>query len=96
MVQELVNLIAETMWNAVGLMPELFGLILMGILFFFMAKNKVDRGGLALLSMLALGFMARPISEGGFGMIPPWIFYVVVVAVAVISALGFINIQREG
>lgn len=93
MSQELVNLIATAIWDSVGMMPTLLGLLLMAILFFFLIKNKVDRGGLALLGILTLGYMARPIASGGFGLIDTWIFYVVIVAAAVIAAIGFFNIQ---
>lgn len=94
MSQQLVDLIATAMWDAVG-MPSLFGLIVLGVLFFFLIRNRVDRGGLALLGVLVLGFMARPVALGGFGMIDSWIFYVVIAAAGVFAALGFINVQRE-
>ena len=90
---ELVTLIATAFWESLG--AGLIGLFFLGVLFYFFVVNRVDRGGLALLGLLVLGYMARPAISGGFGMIDVWIYYVVLAAIGLLAALGFINSQRE-
>jgi hypothetical protein len=94
MSQALVDTIFSAFANTFG-SAELLGLFAGAVLIYFMVVNRIDRGGLALLGVMAFGYACRPPPDG-FGTLPPVIFYMVLVAVAAFAYIGFTNIQKGG
>ena len=91
----IADMIANAFWWAFG-DAYLYGLVLFGVVIYFLIVNRVDRGGLTLVGLLTLGYMSTSKIVGAPApLLPVWIFYTVLAAVAVFAALGFINIQRE-
>lgn len=87
----IMNGISESFQNAVGSnAPEVWALIIFGIVAFLALYLKLDRGATALLLLLTVGFMIY------LGIIPEAIFYLMILIVAVAAAYGILQTLRQG
>ncbi len=88
MSDEMAAIIGEAFQWAIG-NPAVLGLILLGSIIYFFVVNRVDRGGIALVGLITIGYMARAPTLGGFGLLDVWIYYVIVAVVGVMAAIAF-------
>ncbi len=94
MSQELVQILADAFWGSMGSI-ELAALLIIILAALYILKYGLDRGGIVLLGLLIAGYGAMPVAVGGFGIIPLYAYFIILIAAGAYAALGFINIGRE-
>ena len=92
MTQALVDMVGAAFSMAAG-SALILGIIVFGAAMYFIIKNRLDRGGIALILLLTAGFLSAPLPMG-FAILDYWVYYIILAIVAIVAGLGFVNMSR--